>query len=69
MFYYKLKLWEYKQSIGPSTSCNIIKTFDFSTIYTTIPHYKLKDRLRELIQLLHKKEWSTYIYVLERDRS
>jgi len=28
-----------------------IKTFDFSTLYTTIPLSKMKDRLRELVQL------------------
>ena len=33
------------------SSCNSIKPFDFSTIYTTIPHYKLNDRLKELVQL------------------
>ena len=27
------------------SSCNSIKTFDFPTLYTTIPHSKLKDRL------------------------
>ena len=32
-------------------SCNSIETFDFSTLYTTIPHSKLKDKLRELVQL------------------
>ena len=26
-----------------------IKTFDFSTLYTTIPHVKLKNRLKEII--------------------
>ena len=43
-------LFEYIQSRSLS-SCNSIKTFDFSTLYTTIPHSKLKDRLRELVQL------------------
>ena len=33
------------------SSCNSIKTFDFSTLYTTIPHSKLKDILKELVQL------------------
>ena len=33
------------------SSCNSIKPFDFSTLYTTIPHSKLKDKLRELVQL------------------
>jgi hypothetical protein len=43
-------LLEYIQSRSLS-SCNSIKTFDFSTLYTTIPHSKLKDKLRELVQL------------------
>jgi hypothetical protein len=30
---------------------NTFKTFDFSILYTTIPHSKLKDRLMELVQL------------------
>jgi hypothetical protein len=41
-------LLEYIQS---RSLCNSIKTFDFSTLYTTISHSKLKDRLRELVQL------------------
>ena len=41
---------EYIQSRSLS-SCNSTKTFDFSTLYTAIPHSKLKDRLRELLQL------------------
>ena len=40
-------LLEYIQS---GSSCNNIKTFEFSTFYTTSPHSKLKDRLTELIQ-------------------
>ena len=43
-------LAEYIQSRSLS-SCNSIKTFDFSTLYTTIPHSKLYDRLRRLVQL------------------
>ena len=31
--------------------CNSIKTLDFSNLYTTIPHYKRKEGLRELVQL------------------
>ena len=31
------------------SSCNSIKTFDFSTLYTTIPHSNLNDKLRELV--------------------
>ena len=31
-------------------SVNSIKTYDFSTLYTNIPHTKLKSRLAELIR-------------------
>jgi hypothetical protein len=54
------------------SSCNIIKSFDFSTLYTTIPHSKLKARLRELVQLCFIKKNSKRKYkyiVLGRDRS
>ena len=33
------------------SSCYSINTFDFSTLYTIIPHSKLKDGLGELVQL------------------
>jgi hypothetical protein len=54
------------------SSCNSIKTFDFSTLYTTIPHSKLKDKLMELVQLYFIKKngqrWYKYL-VLGRDIS
>ena len=43
-------LLEYIQSRSLA-SCNSIKTFDFSTMYTTISHSNLMDKLRELVQL------------------
>ena len=65
-------LLEYIQSRSVY-SCNSIKTFDFSTLYTTIRrHSKLKDKLRELVQLcfIKKKAQRRYKYlVLGRDRS
>ena len=64
-------LLEYIQSMSLS-SCNSIKTFDFSILYTTIPHSKLKDRLKELVQLcfINKNGQLRYKYlVLGRDRS
>ena len=64
-------LLEYIQSRSLS-SCNNIKTFDFSTLYTTIPHFKLKNKLRELVQLyfIKKNGQRRYKYlVLGRDRS
>ena len=54
------------------SSCNSIKTFDFSTFYATIPYSKLKDKLRELVQLcfINKNGQHRYKYlVLGRDRS
>jgi hypothetical protein len=64
-------LLEYIQSMS-LFSCNSIKTFDFSTLYATIPHSKLKDKLRELVQLcfIKKNSQRRYKYlVLGRDRS
>jgi hypothetical protein len=64
-------LLEYIQSKSLS-SCNSIKTFYFSTLYTTIPHSKPKDKLRELVQLCFIKKNGqcrcTYL-VLGRDIS
>ena len=39
------------------SSCNNIKTFDFSTLYTSIPYSKLKDKLIERVGIafFHKK--------------
>ena len=64
-------LLEYLQSRS-LFSCNSIKTFDYSTLCTTIPHSKLKDRLRELVQLCFTKKNGQRIYkylVLGRDRT
>jgi len=44
------------------SSCNSIKTLDFSTLYTTIPHSKLKNRLRELVPLRFMKKKMANIY-------
>jgi hypothetical protein len=44
---------EYIQSRSLS-SCNSIKIFDFSTLYTTIPHSKLKDKLSEFVLRIKK---------------
>jgi len=62
-------LLEYIQS--RCISCNSIKTFDFSTLHTTIPHSKLNDILKELVQLcfIKKNDQRRYKYlVLGRDR-
>jgi hypothetical protein len=64
-------LLKYIQSRSIS-SCNSIKTFDFSTLYTTIPHSKLQDRLKELVQQFFMKkncQCRNKYLVLGRDRS
>ena len=53
------------------TVCDSIKTFDFSILYTTIPHSKLTDRVRELFKqcFIEKNGQRRYKYlVLGRDR-
>ena len=55
------RIYEYIQSRFPS-SCNSIKPFDFSILYTTIPHSKLKASLRELVQLCFMKQNSQRRY-------
>ena len=64
-------LLEYIQSKTLSY-CNSIKTFDFSTLYTSIPHSKLKDKLKELVLLcfIKKNGQRRYKYlVLRKDKS
>ena len=43
-----------------------IQTFDFSTLYTTIPHLKLKSRLKDIIKqcFLHKNGNRKYKYLV-----
>ena len=49
-------------------SINSIKSFDFSTLYTTIPHDNLKSKLKEIIEIInqcffHKNGNSRFQYV------
>ena len=46
------------------TSIHSIKTYDFSTLYTTIPHTKLKARLSELNAFKCKNEKKRYEYIV-----
>ena len=71
LWHYSKDLLEYIQFKFLS-SCNINKTFDFATLYTTIPLSKLKDKSRKLVQLyfIKKNGQRRYKYlVLGRDRS
>src|SRR5689334_9631605 len=45
-----------------------IKTFDFSTLYTSIPHHKLKDKISSLvIKAFDSQDWK-YIIVNNQAR-
>jgi hypothetical protein len=71
LWHYSKDLLEYIQFRFLS-SCNINNTFDFATIYTTIPLSKLKDKLRKLVQLyfIKRNDQRRYKYlVVGRDRS
>jgi hypothetical protein len=49
------------------SSFNIIQIFDLAALYTTIPHSKLKDRLKEFC-FMNKNDQLKYKYlVLGRD--
>ena len=58
-------LLEYVQAHS-LTSVSSIKTYDFSTLYTTIPHSKLKERLGNLIKqsFLSKNGTRRYQYIV-----
>ena len=46
--------------------CDSIKTFDFSTLYTTIPHSQLNERLKDLIHrcFQNKNGTNRYTYLV-----
>ena len=51
---------------------NEVKTFDFSTLYTTIPHTEQKSRIKELIECCFSKKNGEQRYqylVIGRDKS
>ena len=45
-----------KQNSRSQFFCESIKTFYFSTLYTTIPHAQLKSRLKQIIQHCFSKK-------------
>ena len=44
-----------------------LSTYDFSTLYTTLPHNRIKDKLVDLIERIFQREGSLYI-ALYNDR-
>ena len=43
-----------------------LSTYDFSTLYTTLPHNLIKEKLKNLIEWTFKREGSPYIACNER---
>ena len=48
------------------SSINSVKTYNFSTLYTTIPHSKLKSRLKQIIiqAYMYKNGKRLYKYIV-----
>ena len=46
-----------------------LSTYDFSTLYTTLPHHLIKEKLINLIERTFKREGSPYIACNERQAS
>ena len=46
-----------------------LSTYDFSTLYTTLPHNLIKEKLINLIEWTFKREGSPYIACNERQAS
>ena len=46
-------------SRGFLASC--LSTYDFSTLYTTLPHNLIKEKLKELIEQTFNREGSLYL--------
>ena len=48
---------------------NSLSTYDFSTLYTTLPHNLIREKLINLIEWTFKREGSPYIACNERTLS
>ena len=44
-----------------------MSTYDFSTLYTTLPYNRLKDKLTELIERTFNREGSLYLASNEKN--
>ena len=43
-----------------------LSTYDFSTLYTTLPHHLIKDKLIDLIERTFQREGSPYLACIDR---
>ena len=44
-----------------------LSTYDFSTLYTTLPHNLIKDKLIELIEITFQRKGSPYLACYDRN--
>ena len=44
-----------------------LSTYDFSTLYTTLPHNSIKDKLIDLIERTFQREGSPYLACSDRN--
>ena len=44
-----------------------LSTYDFSTLYTTLPHNLIKDKLIDLIERTFQREGSPYLVCSDRN--
>ena len=44
-----------------------LSTYDFSTLYTTLPHYLIKDKLIDLIERTFQREGSLYLACYDKN--
>ena len=44
-----------------------LSTYDFSTLYTTLPHNLIKDKLIDLIEKTFKREGPSYLACTDRN--
>ena len=45
----------------------VLSTYDFSTLYTTLPHNLIKDKLIDLIERTFQREGSPYLACNDRN--
>ena len=55
--------------ISAKKGAKSIRTFDFSTLYTNIPHHLLKDALYEIVDFCFKGGISNGVYVTDKESS
>ena len=48
------------------SNANSLSTYDFSTLYTTLPHNLIKDKLIDLIERTFQREGSPYLACNDR---